>query len=322
MIPLEVAMENRRIVGIDVSKGRLDIAIPAVGALFEVSNTRKGRASLIHRLRSLQVDLVVFEASGGYERDLEDLLVEWEIPRAKVDPKKVRDFARAKGLHAKTDRIDAVLLAEYAAKLHIEADSSPGEGERELQDLMNRRKQLIDELQRERNRLDHTLPPAVRRSIKRHIGYLEKELEELEGEIAKHVEENEALKARIGMLTTIPGVGSVVAQAAVAYLPEMGRIPPRELSGLAGLAPYANDSGKKRGYRAIRGGRACVRSFLYMAALTASRYNPVLREFYQRLVDSGKPKKVALTAVARKLLTIMNAMVRDNQPWSPDPARA
>ena len=314
-------MGLQRIVGVDVSKDTLDIAMPSTNLAFTVDNSRRGINSLIRKLSRLKVDLVVMEATGGYERALRDALAKADLPARVVNPANVRHFARSAGIHGKTDSIDAHVLVRFAEAHDMQPKPAPTEEERALRDLLRRRRQLLKEAQRERNRLDHNLIDVVRKNIKQHIDFLEAQVKEIDQEIAIRRKTASALHHRASLLKTVPGVGKVTSTESVVLLPELGTLNPKSIAALVGYAPYPNDSGKKQGYRAIRGGRADIRSTLYMAALSAKRYNPVLKAFYERLLERGKPKKVALIAVARRLLVIMNAIARDNQPWNPSLAR-
>lgn len=310
-------MSSRCVVGVDVAKDTLEVAVSAEGKTFTVRNQSKGIRSLISKLEELGVDLVIMEATGGYERPLRDALAKAGLPARVVNPANVRHFARSGGTRAKTDPIDARVLVRYAEAHNIQPELAPTEEEQELKDLDRRRRQLVKELRREKNRLGHTLAEPVRESIKRHTSYLEAEIAALERILEEHVHQVKELRERKQLLETAPAVGPKTSTSCTVLLPELGTLGPKQIAGLVGLAPHPKDSGKKSSPRTISGGRPEVRSALYMAALAATTHNPVLKEFYQRLIQRGKPPKVALCAVARKLLVIMNAMVRDNKPWDP-----
>ena len=315
-------MTCRTLIGVDVSKDSLEVALSVDGATFTVRNDRRGIASLIRKLSRLGVDLVVMEATGGYERPLWEALGAAGLPARVVNPAHVRHFARSGGIHAKTDPIDARLLVRYAEAHGIEPGPVPSGEEKALKDLVRRRRQLMKELQRERCRLERGLEDAVQESIRRHMAYLREEIAAMDREMDAMKERVSEVREKVRLLETIPGIGRVSATESVALLPELGSGDRKSIAALVGYAPYPRDSGKKQGHRSIGGGRSDIRATLYMAALAATRHNPVLRSFYQRLVERGKPKKVALTAVARRLLVIMNAVLRDGTPWNPDLAGA
>lgn len=297
-------------VGIDVSKACLDwCALPSLERGQE-KNTAAGRKRLLKKLAKLAPALVVFEATGGYERGLAEALEKTDGLWTIVNPRLVRDFARACGRLAKTDALDAETLALYAQRMRPEVRTRPDRAVRELNAWVTRRRQLVDQLQAERCRLE-TCDPVVRSSIRSTLGCLERELNRIEERIEQLIRNQQALRDRVQRMRTVKGVGAVTAATLAAQMPELGRLNRKEIAALAGLAPFNRDSGQWRGKRMIGGGRASVRAVLWMAALVASRRNPEIQPFYERLVAAGKPKKVALTACMRKLLTMINSVVRD-----------
>ncbi|MGH8523158.1 MAG: IS110 family transposase [Gammaproteobacteria bacterium] len=302
-------------VGIDVSKASLDVGIHPTDGFASFGNDRKGIASLVRRLRQLDPDLVLAEASGGYERAVVEAVAAAGLPMAVVNPRQVRDFARATGTLAKTDRIDARILSRFAIAIRPELRKISDASEQGLKSQQKRREQLVEMLTAERNRL-RTASPAVAKQIKRHVSWLEKELEKVEQELHKQVSSSPVWRAKDSLLQTVPGVGGVVAGTLLAGLPELGMLDRRQIAALVGVAPLNRDSGTYRGRRTIWGGRASVRATLYMAALVAARCNPVIKAFYERLCAAGKPKKVALVACMRKLLTILNSMLRHETQWN------
>jgi transposase len=301
-------------VGIDVAKERLDVAQRPTGEVWSVSNDPPAIGELVERLRRLQPTSVVLEATGGLETHLVAALVAAHLPVAVVNPRQVREFARATGRLAKTDTIDAQVLAQFAEAVRPSARPLPGEATRELSALVTRRRQLMEMLTAERNRL-RTTSKRVRQNLESHIRWLECCLSDLDDELDRSVRSTPAWRERDEILRSSPGVGPVTSATLLADLPELGRLDRKEIASLVGVAPFNCDSGRFRGRRRVWGGRSQVRAALYMAALVASRRNPVIRAFYQRLLAAGKPKKVALTACMRKLLTILNAMARHHTPW-------
>jgi len=297
-------------VGIDISKKTLDWCVGPALEHGQVPNTTAGRKKLVKTLTKLAPTLVVFEATGGYERGLADALEETEFPWTMVNPRMVRDFARADGRLAKTDKLDAEILARYAKQMQPPVRPRPDAAVRDLNAWVTRRRQLIDSIHAETCRLG-TATPIVQPSIRKVLRLVEKELRKVEAQIEKLIRSNPALNERVKLMQTQKGVGVVIASTLAAQMPELGQLNRKEIAALAGLAPFNRDSGQWRGKRMIGGGRAGVRAALWMGALVGSRYNPEIRSFYQRLLANGKPKKVALTACMRKLLTILNAVVRD-----------
>jgi transposase len=280
-----------------------------------VANTEIGIAALVERLREIRPELIVLEATGGYERAVVAALLAAELRAVVVNPRQVRAFAKATGQLAKTDRIDADVLALFAERVRPAWRPLEDEATIDLAAVLLRRRQLIDMLTAEKNRLGLARRP-VRPSLKKHITYLERELRLTDSELRELIEASPVWRVNDDLLQSVPAVGVVTAQTLLAELPELGRLHHKQISALVGVAPMADDSGGSRGKRAIAGGRAHVRQVVYMATLVATRCNPVIRAFYLRLLAAGKAKKVALVACMRKLLTILNAMLRDQQPWS------
>jgi transposase len=306
-----------RFVGIDVSKAHLDVASRPDGPEFRLPHTHEGIASLVERLKAVAPALTLLEATGGLERDAAVALAEAGLPVRVVEPGRVRHFARSIGQHSKTDAPDARVLAHYAEAVRPEARDLPDEQTRALQALLDRRRQLVAMRVSERNRLGQRPTAAVRADLEAHIAYLSDQVEAMDRSVGELIQADEGWKLRDEVLRSVPGVGPQTSRALLGLLPELGRLSGKQVSALAGLAPRARDSGTVRGARTIFGGRAEVRTALDMASVSAARFNPELRAFYERLREAGKAAKVALVAVARKLLTIANAMVRDMKPWTP-----
>lgn len=303
-------------VGIDVSKASLDVAVHESGASFSARNTPAGIRSLIARLQKLQPRLVLLEPTGTYERKLVDGLVAAALPAVLINPRQIRHFARATGILAKTDRIDAFVLARFAATMRPDLRRLSDVSQREKADLQARRRQLVDMLTAEKNRLEKA-SPKMARQIREHIRWMERRLEGVKEEIEKALDANPESRLKAQILRSVPGVGPVLVTTMLADLPELGTLDRRGIALLVGVAPLNHDTGVLRGKRHIWGGRRHVRSALYMGTLVASRFNPVIRDHYQRLCAAGKPKKVALVACMRKLLTMLNCMLRDRTLWSP-----
>jgi transposase len=309
-------------VGIDVSKHRLDVHARPSGEQWSVDNEPKGHALLVEKLVALGPTLVVIEATGGYQAAIAAELAASKVAVAVVNPRQVRDFAKATGALAKTDAIDAAVLAHFAESIRPEPRPIPDELTLELQALVTRRRQLIDMRTAEKNRLDTCRVEPVRRNIQKMISTLNKQIADVDNDIDTTMRNSPLWRAREDLLSTVMGVGSTTARTMLTQLPELGRLNRREIAALVGVAPFNNDSGRRQGQRSIRGGRAEVRAVLYMATVTAARCNPQIRSVYLRLLKAGKAKKLALIACARKLLTILNAMMRTNQPWRLDAAKA
>lgn len=302
-------------IGIDVSKDRLDVHVWPGGEAFAVSRNGKGLEELVERLRGLAPALVAVEATGGFETIVAAAVAGASIPLAVVNPAQVRHFAQAVGKRAKTDPIDAEIIARFAEAVKPEPRALPDEAARLLAELVGRRRQIIEMLVAERQREKRVDAPRVRRSLARHIAALEKELPLIDDDINTMVRGSPVWRDKENLLVSFPGVGGILARTLLAELPELGRLQRREIASLVGVAPYTRQSGQWRGRSMIGGGRAAARSATFMAALTAIRCNPVMKAFYQHLRAAGKPKMVALIAVARKILTILNAMLRDKKPW-------
>ena len=306
-------METTRYVGIDVSAGTLDVAVHE-GRVTQARNDANGIAAVVKELQATPPTLVVLEATGAYHRNVTSALVAAGIPVAVVNPRQVRDFARSTGQLAKTDRLDAAMLARFAAVVRPTPRPMPSEETLELAALLERRRQLVEMLTAEKNRLQVARKP-VRPSLKQVIRTLEKALATADDEIDRWIRQSPAWRAQDELLQSVPGVGPQTARMLIAALPELGRLTRREAAALVGVAPLACDSGTFRGQRRCWGGRSHIRAVLYMAAVAGTRFNPVLRIFYRRLRAAGKPAKVALTACMRRLITILNAIVKTQQPW-------
>lgn len=302
-------------VGIDVSKDRLDVHVRPGGQAFAVARNGKGLGDLVERLRGVAPKLIVVEATGGFETIVAAAIAGAALPLAVVNPAQVRHFAQAVGKRAKTDPVDAAVLAHFAEAVKPEPRQLPDEAARLLAELVSRRAQVIEMLVAERQREKRASAVRVRKSLARHIAALEKELPEIDRDIDTMVRGSPVWREKEDLLVSFPGVAHTIARTMLADLPELGRLTRREIASLVGVAPFTRQSGQWRGKSMIAGGRSSARAALFMAALSASRYNPVLRDFYQRLLARGKPKMVALIAVARKLLTILNAMLRDKKQW-------
>lgn len=302
------------VVGIDVSKDRLDVHVEPAGEAFAVARDAAGLEVLVGRLGPLAPKTIAVEATGGFEMVVVASLAAASLPVVVVNPAQVRAFARAIGKRAKTDPIDAAVIARFVAATNPEVRPLPDEATRQLSDLVTRRRQIIQMIVAERQR-EKRAPARMRKSILRLLKALQKELTEIDSEIDDAVRGSPVWRASEDLLASVPGVGSTIARTLLAELPELGQLDRREIAALAGFAPYTRQSGQWRGKSLIGGGRATVRAALFMGAMTAVRYNPALRTFHQRLIAAGKPKMVALIAVARKLLTILNAILRDKKPW-------
>lgn len=303
--------------GIDVSKARLDIALRPTGDRFEEANDQAGIDSLVARLETARPTLVVLEATGGLERPVAGALAAAGIPVAVVNPRQARDFARATGKLAKTDKIDAQILARFGEAVRPEPRPIPEREAREFSAILARRRQIIDMLTAENNRLGSMTSKPVKKRIEAHVKWLERELSRTEEDLDETIRASDAWRKNEALLKSVPGVGPVLARTLLAELPELGagEIMPKQLAALVGVAPLNRDSGTLRGRRTTWGGREQVRAVLYMGALVATRYNPTIKEFYERLCSKGKPKMVALVACMRKLLVILNAILKNHTPW-------
>jgi transposase len=308
-------MRTEQFVGLDVAKAHVDVAVRPSGEQWRVANDETGIAQLVERLRLLPPSLVVAEATGGFERAAIAALAASGLPVVVANPRQVRDFARATGQLAKTDQLDAGILALFAERVRPAPRPLPDAAAQLLDALLTRRRQLLEMLVAEKNRLGFA-PRALHRGIRQHIRWLERQLDDVTAELAAQIEASPVWRAKDDLLQSVPGVGPIVSVTLLGELPELGTLSHKQIAALVGVAPLARDSGTLRGKRMVWGGRASVRTALYMAALCGRRWNPQLRGFYERLRAAGKPKKVALIACARKLLTVLNAMLRDNACWA------
>lgn len=309
-------MIDQTLVGIDVSKDQFDVVTIPASTHQTFDNDPSGIASLVEWLEQAQPELVVMEDSGGYQKRLELKLWAAEIPFAMVNPRQIRDYAKGTGQLAKTDEIDAGVLAVFGQKQMPDPKMEPEEGALQLKDLVTRRRQLQKMIQEEHNRLD-TADEEMTRRINKHLQWLKEDLKAIDQEIDSTIKEHENLREKNDLLQSTPGVGRVLAFTLLADLCELGWVNAKQIAALVGVAPFNSDSGRTKGKRFCWGGRAQVRRVLYMAAMSATVHNPVIREFYQRLLDNGKHKMVALVACMRKLLVILNAMIRDGKAWEP-----
>ncbi|MGA7950880.1 MAG: IS110 family transposase [Thiobacillaceae bacterium] len=307
-------MSAHPFVGIDVSKERLDIGVGADGEFWQATNEEAGIQTTLSRLAALSPALVVVESTGGLEWPVVSELAARQIPVALVNPGRVREFAKSLGLLAKTDKLDAHLLARFGEAAQLSPTVLPDEAVQKLSSLMARRRQLLEMLVMEKNHLLSTRL-SLRAGVQQHITWLEQEVQRLTQQIQQDVQNTPGLRDKDSLLRGAKGVGPITSMILLSDLPELGQLDRKKIAALVGVAPFNDDSGRRRGQRRIQGGRASVRQVLYMAAVAASRFNPSIRTFYQRLLASGKKKKVALVACMRKLLTILNAMIRDMQPW-------
>ena len=306
---------ERIFVGIDVAKDGLDVHVLPSGEAFAVARDGKGLDELADRLGRLDVSLAVLEATGGYETTVAAALCAAGLPLAVVNPRQIRDFARATGRLAKTDALDAEAIARFAEAVRPEPRPMPDKQARALAELVARRRQIVEMMTAERNRRKRLASRRMIGSVDRVLAALRRELADLDSEIGDAIRQTPAWRRAENLLKSVPGVGDVTARTLIADLPKLGTLRRRQIAALVGIAPFNRDSGRMRGKRTVWGGRANVRATLYMAALVASKHNPVLKAFYQRLIADGKLKKVALTAVMRKLITILNAILSDQKPW-------
>ena len=302
-------------VGIDVSKDRLDVHVLPSGEAFAVARNGEGLAALNERLSALGAKTIAIEATGGFETVAAASLASAGLPVVVVNPAQVRVFAQALGKRAKTDPIDAAVIARFAEATRPEVRPLPDEQTQALADLVARRRQIVQMITAERQREKRATVKRIKRSITRLLAALEKELSELDQEIDDTVRGSPVWRRNEDLLKSVPGVGPIIARTLLAEMPELGTLDRREIAALAGLAPWTRQSGTWKGKSFIGGGRSSVRAALFVGALTAARHNPTLKAFHQRLIDAGKPKIVAIIAVARKLLTILNAIIRDQKPW-------
>ena len=303
-------------VGIDVAKDRVDVAIRPGGDTWSADYDERGMSELVSCLRTAEPTAVLLEATGGLEVPLVSALAAASLPVVVVNPRQVRDFAKATGKLAKTDALDAQVLAHFAEAVRPPVRPLRDADTQELNSLTTRRSQLMTMLVAEKNRLGRA-SHSVHPSIQSHIRWLEQELSDLDKDLRKTLRGSPVWREKDDLLRSVPGVGEQLSLSLLAYLPELGTLNRKRIAALVGVAPFNRDSGSRRGKRSVWGGRTRLRAVLYMGALVASRHNPVLRAFYQRLLAAGKPKKLALTACMRKLLTILNAMVKTGQHWTP-----
>jgi len=309
-----MATSSGKYVGIDVSKDRLDVAVLGERQEKQVNNTQKGIAELVQWMLELQPELIVVEATGGYQRAVVEALFWAGLAVAVVNPARVRQFARACGLLAKTDKLDAQVLAVFGQRIQPKPYTGKSEAEKQLSALLVRRKQVEEMLKAEQNRL-RTTSLSLKSSVEQVIVCLKEQKKRLDEQIQHFLQHQQTWHGQTEILASAPGVGIVTTATLLAELPELGKMDRKKIAALVGVAPMNYDSGKKRGYRKTKGGRTNVRSVLYMSTLVATRYNPLIRDQYQHLLKRGKEKKVALTACMRKFLTILNAMMRDQQPF-------
>lgn len=305
------------IVGVDVSKDRLDVHVLPSGEAFAVGRDGEGLVALVERLKPLGVSVAAVEATGGLETVVAAALAGAGLPLVVVNPAQVRAFAQALGKRAKTDPIDAAVIARFVQATQPEVRPLADEATRLLADLVTRRRQIVQMIGAEKQREKRLTEPRLRRSIARLVAALQKELTEVDGEIDDQIRGSPAWRETENLLRSVPGVGPVIARTLMAELPELGALDRRQVAALAGLAPFTRQSGRWKGKSFIGGGRSSVRTALFMAALVAARHNPTLKAFHHRLIAAGKPKLVAIVATARKLLTMLNAILRDRRPWQP-----
>lgn len=301
-------------IGIDISKDSLDVAIHGVKNLMHTSNDQAGIQKVVRLAKKRNAAMVCFESTGGYEMPLYVALSEAGVPVAPVNPRQIRDFARSMGKLAKTDTIDARVIAHFASA-NPDLKSKPISNTQDLKEIVNRRVQLMEMITMESNRLREA-SNDLRAGIEEHIAWLKHEIEDMDSDLKKRIEQNPIYQGKDSLLQSTPGIGPIVSAALISQLPELGNLNRRQIAALVGVAPLNRDSGMFKGKRIVWGGRGRIRTVLYMATLVAARYNPVIRRFYERLVMTGKPKKVALTACMRKILVILNAMLKHHTTWS------
>jgi transposase len=305
-------------VGLDVSKDRVDAHVQPTGDRFAVGTDEAALATLVTRVSALSPTLVVLEATGGYEIPVTAALANAGLPVAVVNPRQIRDYARATGQLAKTDALDARAIARFAEAVQPAVRPLPTPQAQALADLVARRRQVVDMLGAELNRHRQARQPRLQQRIAAHVAWLRRAREGLDEDLTELVRSSPVWREKDNLLTSMPGVGDVTAQALLADLPELGQLDRRRIAALVGIAPFNRDSGQWRGRRMIGGGRPAVRRALYMATIVAIQHNPTIAACYQRLVTAGRPKKVAVIAAMRKLLTTLNAMLRDRRPWQPE----
>ncbi len=310
-------IEEAVCVGVDVAKSTLDVAVTDSGETRQFANDDEGISQAVRYIASVKPARIILEATGNLEMPLAAALQAGRLPVAVINPRQVRDFARATGALAKTDTLDARILALFGARVKPEIRTLPDQKAREMRNLLTRRRQLIEMLTAEHNRLSQA-GGDIRPSIETHIKWLKEALSEINDDLDRRIRLSPSWLEKDNLLKSVPGVGKVVSSSLLIELPELGELNRRKIAALVGVAPFNRDSGTMRGRRTVWGGRAKLRAVLYMAALVASRRNPIIAAFYQRLLDAGKAKKVALVACMRKLLTILNAMMRTMTVWQPD----
>ncbi len=309
-------MEKERVyIGIDISQGDLDIAAYPTEQIWRHKNSQGGISKTVAKLKGLNPKLIVMEATGGLETPLRQSLDQAGLPVAVVNPRRIRDFGRSMGILAKTDKLDAKVMAYFAAKIEPTPHPPRDEATQKLENLLARRNQLSDMLTAEKNRLKQNTDKAIQVRIQDHINWLESELESLDKELKDSIRQNPLFMEKIKLYRSMPGVGDILSYNLLANLSELGGLNQRQIASLVGVAPLNRDSGKLRGRRTIWGGRATIRKALYMPAVVAIRWNPIIRNLYQRLLAKGKLKKVALVACMHKMLTILNSMAKNNSPW-------
>lgn len=306
----------KRYIGIDVSKARLDVAVHDSAQRLSCDNTEAAVEALVKQMKELEPELIVMEATGGYERLCAAMLAAAGLALSVVNPRQVRDFAKSTGILAKTDRLDARVLAHFGAAIKPEPRALPDAQQQLLDELMLRRRQIVAGLVAEKNRLGMAHTDAVRKSLREAIAFYERLLADVDRQVGEHIERSPLWRAREDLLRSFKGVGPVSSRALIGDLPELGTLDRKRIAALVGVAPLAHDSGKRKGTRAIFGGRGQVRAALYMVAITAIRANDPIRQFYQRLRAAGKPAKVAIVACMRKILIILNAMVKTQSRWN------
>ncbi len=314
-----MASEAPVFVGIDVSKAWVDVAVRPTGEAWRVDQDQEGGEALVLRLQAMSPQCIVMEATGGYEAPIVAALGAAGLPVAVVNPRQVRDFARSQGKLAKTDRLDAAVIAHFGQASGVTGQALRSPEARALEGLVARRRQIIQMRTAEQQRRQRALP-VVREGIEEVIALLNRQVKEIDDELGRRLRESPLWREREDLLRSVPGIGPATVFSLLAELPELGSLDRREAAAVVGVAPLNRDSGKHRGSRRCWGGRGHVRAALYMAALVGVRYNPTLKEFYERLLRAGKPKKVALTACMRKLLTILNAMLKHHTAWNPQTA--
>ena len=310
-------MEEAVCIGVDVAKSALDVVVTDSEEARQFANDDKGISQVVSYIADLKPVMIILEATGNLEMPLAAALQAGRLPVVVINPRQVRDFARATGALAKTDTIDARILALFGARVKPEIRPLPDKNARDMRSLLTRRRQLVEMLTAEHNRLFQT-HEDIRLGIEAHIKWLEKTLSDINDDLERRIKRSPSWLEKDNLLKSVPGVGKVVSSSLLIELPELGKLNRRKIAALVGVAPLNRDSGTMRGRRTVWGGRAKLRSTLYMAALVASRHNPIIAAFYQRLVNAGKAKKVALVACMRKLLTILNAMMRTMTVWQPE----